>query len=175
MNEIQQLDLYLQQTINYLISNWYQEETGIVASALKDGNKIVFSTSSRNGNNWSHAERNAYNKFVRLYGQPSRDAVFITTFSPCIEKLKYRAEPSCAELIKSLGIKRIHFGVLDTLHAATLDAYTGMGFVATIAENTELAAICKNLMSLFERYDSKINTELLKIKNELGDSIFSNT
>ena len=52
MHDIKELDHYLDQTIIYLIKNWYNQDTGIVACALKDGNKIAFATSFRNGNNW---------------------------------------------------------------------------------------------------------------------------
>ncbi|EKD71857.1 MAG: hypothetical protein ACD_46C00083G0007 [uncultured bacterium] len=173
MKDTQELDNCLQQTIKYLMENWYKEETGIVACALKDSDKIVFATSSKNGKNWSHAERNAYNKFKHLYGEPSEDAAFVITLSPCVEQLKYRSESSCAELIRLLGVRRMHFGVIDTLHVSSISSYAEMGFIATLTKNNRIALICDKLMSLFSRYDSRINSELLKIKKELGDGFFS--
>src|SRR3990167_792754 len=105
------LDDYLTLTIQYLIDNWYKDNVGIVSCAIVDNEKIVLATSNRNGKYWTHAERNAFNKFKALHGIPSTNAIFITTLSPCMKELEDRAESSCSGLIKSIGVKRIHFGV----------------------------------------------------------------
>jgi pyrimidine deaminase RibD-like protein len=172
MKDIEKLDAYLLKTLNYLFKNWYKKEVGIVACCLKDGEKTAFATSAKNGINWLHAERNAYNKFRYLHGKPSKDAVFIITLSPCVKGLKYRGESSCADLAKSLGINRIHFGALDTHHVPTLDGYTSLGFTASITKNPKIAEMCQNLMGMFSTYDARINSELLAIKESLGDSFF---
>lgn len=172
MRNIKELDYYLTQTIEYLIKNWYNEEAGIVACALIDDNKIVLATSSKDGDYWKHAERNAYTKFKYLYGEPSSDATFIITLSPCIIPLKYRSESSCSEFIRNFGINRIHFGALDTLHAESISVYKEMGFIATLTENINNNKICTNLMALFAKYRSRINKQLSTIKQELGDSFF---
>ena len=172
MRDIKELDCYLTQTIEYLIKNWYNEETGIVACALIDDDKVIFATSSKNGDYWTHAERNAYTKFKRLYGEPSSNATFIITLSPCIIPLKYRSESSCSQFITSFGINRIHFGVLDTLHAESISVYKEMGFIATFTENINNKKICSNLMALFAKYHSRINEQLPAIKKELGNSFF---
>ncbi len=172
MENVIEFDNYLLQALNYLRERWYQEHTGIVVSALKDDARIVYATSSRNGKNWVHAERNSYNKFIKLFGKPSANAAFIISLSPCIKNLKYREESSCFELIKNSGISRIHFGVLDTLHAPSLADYASAGLQPSLSKNSNISMMCENLMSLFERYESRINTNLLDIKNELGDPFF---
>lgn len=172
MNDLTELDGFLSKTIEYLIQNWYQENTGIVACGIKDDEKFAFATSTKNGKNWLHAEQNAYTNFRKLHGDPIKKATFVITLSPCIKNLKYRAEAPCVELIKKSGIRRIHFGVLDTLHAPSLTAYEAMGFISSVTQQHKLAIVCTNLMNLFATYDARINNELLTIKKSLGDSFF---
>jgi pyrimidine deaminase RibD-like protein len=166
-------DKYLFKTLHYLAEHWHDSETGIVACCLKDKHHFTFATSTKHGNHWKHAERNAYDKFKLSCGEPSADAAFITTLSPCVKDLKHRQEASCAELIKSLGVKHIHFGVLDTMHLAHLDDYKALGFIPSLTAVPSLSAMCLKLMNLFSTYDSKINTELPSIKRSLGDGFFS--
>ncbi len=164
---------YLGETIKYLIQHWYDAQTGIVACAIIDGDRTVYAVSSQNGKHWIHAERNAYNRFKSLYGNPGPNATFITTLSPCVSDLKRRSEPSCSDLIKKLGIKKMHFGVLDTFHVPSISSYKEMEFIPTVTQNEAMAKICKKLMGMFTEYDSRINTELPAIKKELGNSFFS--
>jgi pyrimidine deaminase RibD-like protein len=173
MEDVATFDKYLFKTLHYLAEHWHDSETGIVACCLKDKQHVTFATSTKHGNHWKHAERNAYDKFKRSHGEPSADAAFITTLSPCVKDLKYRREASCAELIKSLGVKRIHFGVLDTMHLADLSDYKALGFAPSLTAAPSLSAMCLKLMSLFSTYDSKINTELPSIKRSLGEGFFS--
>jgi len=168
-----QLDQYLLKTLLYLFDNWFNPNTGIVACCIYDEDKVSFATSTRNGLNWLHAERNAYEKFVASYNcKPSSNATFIITLSPCVKDLKYRGESSCSELIQDLGVKRIHFGVLDDFHVPTLDEYTQLGFTATVTTEPHLAEMCQKLMSMFATYESRINSELLEIKIELSLEFF---
>ncbi len=172
------LDTMLKETIFYLKNTWINNpDTGIVACCLLDGDKKVFATSSRNGNYWRHAERNAYYQFKDEYGEPSSDAVFIITLSPCIKNLKYRAEDEscCSHLINDLGVKRIHFGVLDTLHAETLSTYSSLGFKPSLSQDHYCKTMCEKLMAIFSTYQSRINKDLLGIKQELGEAFFNLT
>lgn len=166
------LDRLLLETIGYLIDRWYERDVGIVASCLVDGDNKVFATSTRDGQNWKHAERNAYEAFRKVYGEPSSDAVFVVTLSPCLKTLKYRGEPSCSQLMKELGVKRTHFGVLDDMHVNCPEDYAENALIATLTEDLRLADMCKKLMSMFAIYDSRINSDLLGIKLELGDQFF---
>ena len=174
-DDIDELDQYLYQTLLFLFKQWYKNNIGIVACCLKDDKKVVYATSKRQNEFWLHAERNAYFEFKKQYGEPSKNAVFIITLSPCLKKLKYRNEDSCAELIKNLGITRVHFGVLDTFHTLTLDIYNSFGLSPSLTKNSYLHEMCKKLMWMFSTYDSKINNELLSIKKELGDDFFNST
>lgn len=60
--------------------------------------------------------------------------------------------------------------MLDTLHATSISVYEEMGFTPTLTQDTTMETMCRNLMGLFEKYHSRINTELPIIKKELGDS-----
>lgn len=167
------MDQYLEMALQYLIQHWNEPNTGIVAAALIDGEKQIFATSYRSGDNWYHAERNAFDSFKQKFGQPSSNSIIISTLSPCIHSLKYRKEPSCCDLISELGIKSIHFGVLDTHHASSLDTYRQLGFNATLTQDSKLNRLCIKLMNLFSQYESRINTDLIGIKKELGDAFFN--
>jgi len=171
-SRLDDLDQYLHQTLLYLFKQWYKNDVGIVACCIKDGDKVIYATSKRQNEFWLHAERNAYLEFRQQYGEPSKNAVFITTLSPCLKELKYRNEVSCSELIKNLGITRIHFGVLDTFHAPAMENYHLSGLGATLTKNYNLHQMCQKLMEMFSKYDSRINKELIAIKNELGDDFF---
>ncbi len=166
------MDQYLEKTIQHLAKHWFEADVGIVAAGLIDGANETYATSYRNGPVWYHAERNAYDLFQKKYGEPSKNAVFVSTLSPCIDDLKYRKEYSCCTLISSLGIQKIYFGVLDTHHTPSLDTYKQLGFHPTLTQNEKLHAICKKLMQLFAQYESRINTDLIGIKKELGPLFF---
>lgn len=170
---IQYFDDLLKETLKYLYEHWYEENVGIVSCCLADKNNKAFATSTRDGKNWKHAERNAYEKYQTLYGQPTSDSVFVVTLSPCLKNLKYRGQSSCSELMKKIGVARTHFGVLDTMHASSLADYKNYGIDASVTKNASLASMCENLMAIFSDYDSRINTDLLGIKKELGSNFFS--
>lgn len=170
--DIDELDQYLYQTLLFLFKEWYKKDVGIVACCLKDEDKVMYATSKQQNESWLHAERNAYLKFKEQYGEPSRNAAFIVTLSPCLKELKYRDEASCSELINNLGITRIHFGVLDTFHTPTIESYNIFGLTATLTKNKNLHEMCRKLMGMFSTYDSRINKELLSIKKDLEDHFF---
>lgn len=171
---IREQDNILIETLKFLELNWLNENVGIVACCLVDGNKKVFATSSKHGVFWRHAERNAYQKFKDLYSvQPSHDALFVVTLSPCIKQLKYRHEDSCTTLMNQLGIKRVHFGVLDEMHATSCERYVHAGLIPSTSEDSWCIAMCEKLKDLFNIYDTRINSDLLGIKHELGNEFFA--
>lgn len=174
INEINNYDSILLETLNHLREKWHNPETGIVACCLIDGDKKAFATSRKNGTFWTHAERNAYNEFLKKYNtNPSSAAVFVVTLSPCMNGLKHRQEDSCSDLLKQLSVKRAHFGVLDTMHAETLDAYRSIGLIPSLSHHDACKMMCHKLMGLFAKYDSRINYDLLGIKRELGEEFFN--
>lgn len=173
-NKLHECDDILRETLEFLRKNWLNENTGIVACCLVDGDKKSFATSSKNQPFWKHAERNAYEEFKKQYDiEPSESAMFVVTLSPCVNNLKHRQEESCAHLMNQLGIKRIHFGVLDFMHADSLEIYRHAGLIPSLTGNTSYKMMCEKLMSLFSIYDSRINSDLIGIKNELGDHFFA--
>lgn len=168
------LDDVLLETLQFLKQNWLDPEVGIVACCLVDGAKKAFATSKKQGNYWTHAERNAYMNFKKVYGkEPSSSAIFVVTLSPCAASLKHRQEDSCSALLNQLNIKRVHFGVLDSMHAESLNSYSTIGLTPSLTVNSDCKVLCERLMSLFSKYDSRINSDLLGIKKELGDDFFN--
>lgn len=170
--QIEKLDHYLTKAIQYLINNWYREEVGIVSCVIADENKLAFGTSIKKENQWIHAEKNALFNFENLYGPPSENAVFIITLSPCLQRIDESNEPTCVNVIKNKGINRIHFGAMYSTDISLLN-YEQMGFKATLTENIMNKIICEKINSLFTTFNTKIDTELLQIKKELGDDFFA--
>lgn len=172
---IELLDNCLFEALNYLKDQWYNNNVGIVACCLSDKDKKVFSTSTRIDNNqfWTHAERNAYNKFQSQYDEPSKDAIFIVTLSPCIKALDRRKDNSCTDFMLEKNIKRVHFGVLDTFHVETIADYAKLGINASVTLNNDLAVKCKTLMNLFSKYKSRLSTDMLQVKIEQGSEFLS--
>lgn len=166
-------DAILGETLEFLRKNWLNSDTGIVACCIVDGDKKAFATSSRNVPFWKHAEKNAYLEFKKLYAsEPSPSAIFVVTLSPCLSDLKYRQEESCSALLQQLGVKRIHFGVLDKMHADSLEKYYQIGLSPSLSEQGSYQMVCEKLMGLFAQYHSRINSDLIGIKKELGSSFF---
>jgi pyrimidine deaminase RibD-like protein len=173
-NKSEELDTILLETLTFLSKNWLDPNTGIVACCLVDGDKKAFATSSKNPPFWIHAERNAYTTFKHQYqSEPSSSAFFVVTLSPCLIDLKHRQEASCTDLLNQLGIKRIHFGVLDAMHAKSLDAYRQAGLLPSLSKDSTCKILCEKLMGLFATYDARINTDLMGIKKELGEDFFA--
>ena len=171
---VNEYDQILLQTLNFLQTNWLNPQTGIVACCLVDGNKKAFATSTKNGDYWRHAELNAYLEFKKQYAtEPSSSATFVVTLSPCLDDLKHRHEDSCTHLLNEIGVKRVHFGVLDSMHADSLNRYRQAGLTPSLTNNQYCSQMCEKLMALFSQYDSRINTDLVGIKEELGESFFA--
>lgn len=170
---LSECEILLGETLEFLRKNWLNSDAGIVACCIADGEKKAFATSSRNIPFWRHAERNAYLEFKKRYAsEPSASAIFVVTLSPCLSALKYRQEESCAALLQQLGIKRVHFGVLDKMHVDSLEQYYQLGLTPSLSEQVPYQSICEKLMGLFAQYNSRINSDLIGIKNELGSSFF---
>jgi hypothetical protein len=90
-----------------------------------------------------------------------------------MDVLKHRQEESCTYLLNQLGVERVHFGVLDSMHVDSLDKYRQAGLMPSLTENISYKIMCEKLMALFSMHDSQINSDLIGIKNELGNSFFT--
>lgn len=55
----------------------------------------------------------------------------------------------------------------------SLATYREAGLVPSLAENSNDRKMCEKLMALFSLYDSRINSDLMGIKNELGETFFA--
>jgi pyrimidine deaminase RibD-like protein len=172
MHGLSALDTCLFSVLKHLRSCWHQPQTGIVACALVDGENTACAVSTRDGEYWQHAERLAYQQFINQFGKPSKNAVFVVTLSPCIKPLKYRQLASCAEFIKSVGLQFVHTGIIDNLHASSLNTYAEAGLQVSLTRDPSLMQMCRRLMNLFAAYDARVNHELPVIKQELGDAFF---
>lgn len=174
--EINKLDLHLYEVIKHMENLWFEPNVGIVACALIDlGDRKVFATSEKTEDGkWLHAERNALNKFESIYGAPTKNAIFVTTLSPCDNFCSSRAGESCVNLILNSGISRVHFGSLEPHHNGSLDCYSNLGISSSLTKETNLLSICDNIANLFSIYGSKLNDELVAIKKQCGTDLFHN-
>ena len=81
---------------------------GLVGAAVIDKNyNIVTSTSLSINNKWSHAERNAIEKYQEKYGNLPKDSIIVTTLSPCSDKMKDRYGLSCTDIINNTNIRYV--------------------------------------------------------------------
>jgi len=169
------LDSYLLRAIKYLKSEWLKPEVGFVSCAIVDSGNIVYGTNViRKKGKILHAERNALNKYKKLFGKPSNNAIVIVTLSPCIKFSKNRIGEACALLLLKNNIRRIHFGHLHDKQG-TIGTYKKLGFLPTSTESLLLSSISKNLLQFY--LDNKVgiadNLDIwIESKRKAGYSLF---
>lgn len=112
---------------------------GLVGACVIGPNGKVSSTSHKKGNKWSHAERNAINKYEEQYGPISSDCAIVTTLSPCTNSMADRLGDSCLDFLDSKGITNVYAGYKDP---------TQNGHY-TVTDNKTIKKICKGLADKF--------------------------
>lgn len=167
--EILELDSHLRKVIDFLKKEWRSPSTGFVSAGIFDGNNEVIATSiSPVTGKWIHAERNAFDQFVRKYGKPSSSSKVITTLSPCVVPLRSRVGDSCTDLLTQENISRVHAGILDSLQVNSLEAYQQRNIRFTITTDPYCKMVCANLLALFETYGDRVNTDMPALKAEIN-------
>lgn len=94
------------------------EQSGMVAAAVLDlDNNLVARTSSRQGDVWRHAERNAMDAYVDEYGEIPEGCIIITTLAPCSDQhdktARERYGESCTDLINRSPVRKVYCGLDD--------------------------------------------------------------
>ena len=121
------------------------DQFGFVAAAVIDPNKrIIARTSSKVGNKWSHAERNAINRYEALYGDIPPGSIVVTTLTPCNEHMRDRYKASCTDLINRTGIDKVYCGYLDPSQD---DPHAEFDQVVT--KNKKIQELCKQFADTF--------------------------
>jgi pyrimidine deaminase RibD-like protein len=123
---------------------------GMVAAAVVDpSNNIVASTSSNEDGKWTHAERNAINKYNKQYGEIPKGSIIITTLSPCNEyetdMADERAGASCTDLINTTNVHKVYAGYADP----TQHDHSEQDFSVTVTDNKDIRNMCKRLADTF--------------------------
>lgn len=157
------LDYYLKLALKNL-KNSKNKRKGVVAAALIDKNKVVYSTSEKiKKGTWIHAERNAIKYYIKKYGLPSKNAIMVVSLSPCLKKKTIGREgDSCSNLLlgkdkkyPKIKIKRVHIGIIDPTEG-NKNTYKKMGFNLTISSNYKIKTTCKNLFGYFSKKNYEI-------------------
>jgi pyrimidine deaminase RibD-like protein len=122
---------------------------GMVAAAVVDpSNNIVASTSSNEDGKWTHAERNAINKYNKQYGEIPKGSIIITTLSPCNEDntkmANERYGESCTDLINDAKIKYVYAGYNDPTQNDHREEFT-----VDVTSDPEIQLICKKISNTF--------------------------
>lgn len=124
--------------------------TGVVGAAIVDGDKRVVVPSSERDGEFLHAERNAFESFCEQYGEPSSDAVVVTTLSPCKIDDEHRVGSSCTDLLVGEGIERVHTGFIGPWQLS-ISEYESYGMNITETSDASLYGACEALFEYFPR------------------------
>lgn len=121
---------------------------GMVGAAVIDNGIVLMNTSCKKNNKWIHAERNAINSFKLRHGKISKDAIVVTTLSPCNlhndKTAMQRFGDSCEDFITEEGIKTVYCGYQDP----TQDS-SNVVFDLIETQNQQVKELCKLLASTF--------------------------
>ena len=185
LNEVLTTDV-LRQTVDYLRSHWMDENTGVVAATIQDGDALIRATSRYlpEINKWQHAEATALTKFREKFNrEPNPSSLVVVTLSPCVHYSGTRHGDSCSRQLLNSGTSQINFGFLDYWQVKDISDYKQMGFDAKLIPSRELQKTCENLFQLFvELYGEggkfsnlrKLPNPWAEIKRLVGDESFRN-
>ena len=115
---------------------------GKVGAVLIDGEEKQSSgvTSRTADGKMHHAERNAIASHLKRFGSIGPNAIMVTTLSPCCHELKDRAGPSCTDLLKKYGIKRVWAGYQDPAQHPHED----YPFMMEVTNDPDIFRACKD-------------------------------
>jgi len=176
----------LRQTVDYLKNHWMDENTGVVAAAIQDGDDSIFAISRYlpETNKWQHAEATALTKFREKFNRdPNPSSLVIVTLSPCVHYSGTRHGDSCSQQLLNSGITHIRFGYLDPWQVKDISDYEQMGFDAGLTLDKTVQQTCENLFQLFvELYGEdgkfsnlqKLPNSWSEVKKIIGDKPFRN-
>jgi len=130
---------------------------GVVAACLFTpyvGKAYAFSDIREDDRN-NHAERNALDHHLALFGQPTSHSVMITSLSPCKKDDPKRYGVSCTDMLlgndpmhPDIVIPNVHVGYIDPWQP-TLEEYLSWGFKLTVTRDHDIAEACRRLFDYF--------------------------
>jgi len=121
------------------------EQYGMVAACVLDpDHNMVASTSTKEGDKWSHAERNAMAAYESKYGEIPEGSIILTTLSPCDGPMADRYEGSCTDLINDSPVKKVYSGYMDPSQHNE-----GFEFTVEATTNEDIRALCKKFADTF--------------------------
>ena len=120
------------------------EKYGLVAAALVDPKNVLTArVSSKQHDQWQHAERNAIDAYLESHDRIPPNSIIITTLSPCNRPMPDRYGESCEDLLEHYGIDRVYAGYRDP----TQD--DSRAFDIEYTHNQSLTALCRRFASEF--------------------------
>ena len=115
-----------------------------------------------------HAEYEAIRVAKSHGAQIQSSAAIAVTLSPCMKGMaKSRIGPPCTQVLKDLGILRVHAGVIDPLYSSE-EEYARVGIDLTTTRNPRLARACISLLAVFTKFGNRVNEDIVGVKRELG-------
>jgi len=131
----------LSNALSLLKDNWFDENAGIVAATLIEGNQSISATSLYlpEEGQWLHAEAATLQQFeVQMGRAPLPSSTMVVTLSPCLLESKSRHGASCSHRLKVTGISQIRFGCLDRKQTPDISVYQELGFEAKLIGDQNL-------------------------------------
>jgi pyrimidine deaminase RibD-like protein len=114
------------------------------AAVVDPEGRVIMNTSSKAGNNWIHAERNAVGAYKARYGDLPKDCIIVVTLSPCSDEMHDREGISCSEFLNDLNTEYVYYGYSDP----TQTNDTGR-FIEIETKNSQIRDFCKSLADTF--------------------------
>jgi len=121
------------------------EKYGLVGACVIDpDNNMVAATSKHKGDKWSHAEREAMDKYERDYGEIPDGSIIVTTLSPCNKRMNDRYSESCTDLINDSIVKKVYCGYMDPTQNKHNNEFT-----EECTKNDKIKELCKKISDTF--------------------------
>lgn len=119
---------------------------GMVAAAIVDSDGNIASSTNYFMSNGKriHAERAAAYAYIREFGTIPKNAIVVTTLSPCCNPMEDRMGPSCADFISGHGIQTVYYGYEDPTQESHNEPYDSI-----CTNNSSIVDLCKSFADTF--------------------------
>jgi pyrimidine deaminase RibD-like protein len=126
------------------------EYYGMVAACVlgPEGQRVYANNHATPNGQRVHAERSALDAYAEIYGRVPKDAIIITTLSPCSAPMDDRYGLSCTQLIDDYDIRRVYCGYEDPTQIDT-PLYNEKSFEISCTSNQRLNAVCRRFAETF--------------------------
>jgi pyrimidine deaminase RibD-like protein len=126
------------------------EYYGMVAACVlgPNGERVYSNNHALPNGQRVHAERAALDAYTESFGRVPKDAIIITTLSPCSSPMDERFGLSCTQLIQDYDIQKVYCGYADPTQDDT-ESYARKTFTVVATEDERLHEICKKFAESF--------------------------